>query len=167
MTKDPLYEHLREISWRRKLTPAEQASLCAWLAAHPEAQSDWETEASLSDALAGLPDAPVANNFTARVVASAQSQAGRQERQSNRVAWRGAWWQRWLPKSAFAAILIVAGLLCYNHVQEQHREELARSLATMSAVPAFQSPEMLKDFDAIAALGSAPPADEELLKVMQ
>jgi hypothetical protein len=29
------------------------------------------------------------------------------------------------------------------------------------------SPEVLKDFDAIAALSSTPPADEELLKVMR
>jgi hypothetical protein len=29
------------------------------------------------------------------------------------------------------------------------------------------SPEVLKDFDVIAALSSTPPADEELLKVMQ
>ena len=42
MSSDPIYDQLRELSWRRKLTGAEEARLRAWLAAHPEAQADWE-----------------------------------------------------------------------------------------------------------------------------
>src|ERR1035437_9606030 len=37
MTNDPIYNHLRELGWRRKLTGAEEAQLRAWLAARPEA----------------------------------------------------------------------------------------------------------------------------------
>jgi hypothetical protein len=40
-------------------------------------------------------------------------------------------------------------------------------VATVSSIPAVQSPDILKDFDAIAAMSSTPVADEELLKVMQ
>jgi hypothetical protein len=63
--------------------------------------------------------------------------------------------------------VVAAGLLSYHHLQETRREEVARSLTTLSRIPAVPGPDVLKDFDAIAALGSTPPADEELLKVMQ
>ena len=46
-------------------------------------------------------------------------------------------------------------------------KKLLESLTTLSQIPAVPGPEVLKDFDTIAALGSTPPADEELLKVMQ
>ena len=59
MTNDPLYHQLLEQSWRRKLTDAEEAGLRAWLAAHPEAQPDWDAEAGLSEALGALPNVPV------------------------------------------------------------------------------------------------------------
>ena len=41
MINDPTYTRLRELSWQRKLTPAEAAELRAWLEAHPEARADW------------------------------------------------------------------------------------------------------------------------------
>ena len=72
MTNDPIFERWRERSWRRKLTSAEQAELRAWLAAHPEAQAEWEAEMALNDVLDQLPDAPVASNFTARAVAAVE-----------------------------------------------------------------------------------------------
>jgi anti-sigma factor RsiW len=167
MSKDPLYEQLREISWRRKLTPSEEFRLNAWLAAHPEAEAEWASEAALNEALAALPKVPVANNFTARVVAAAQSQAARQERSRFRLSWVNSWWRRWLPQSALVAAVLGAGLLSYNHFVMSRREEVARSLATMSQVPSLPNPDVLKDFDTIATLSSAPLADEELLKVMQ
>jgi anti-sigma factor RsiW len=166
MSKDPLYEQLRELSWRRKLTPAEEAKLITWLAAHPEAQADWEAETGLNQTLAALPDAPVANNFTSRVLDAAQREAAR--RQSPVRPWHSAasWWSRWLPKAALAAVLLAAGLLSYHHTQDLKRAEWAQSLTTVSQVPPLPT-EILKDFDAIAVLSSAPPADEELLQVMQ
>ena len=60
MMNDSVYDHLRELSWRRKLTTSEELQLRAWLAAHPEAQADWEDEARLNEMLGLLPDAPVA-----------------------------------------------------------------------------------------------------------
>lgn len=165
--KDPLYEQLRETSWRRKLTPSEQAQLSGWLAAHPEAQADWDSETALNEALAALPNVPVASNFTARAVAAAQGQARQEQTETRRARGLGAWWHRWLPKMALAAMMLAAGLFSYNYIQEAHRAELARSLETVSQVRSLPSPEVLKDFDAIAALSSTPSADVELLKVMQ
>jgi anti-sigma factor RsiW len=167
MSKDPLYEQMREISWRRKLTPTEEAELSKFLATHPEAQADWEAESGLNQALQGLPNVGVANNFTARVVAEAKRQAafGQRAPAGSQGAWQ--WCLKWLPKAALAAVLLGAGLLSYHHVQDTKRAEWAESLAAVSQVPSLPSPEILKDFDAIAALGSTPPADVELLKVMQ
>ena len=101
MTNDPIYNHLRELSWRRKLTGAEEAELRAWLAAHPEAQADWEAEAGLNAALGRLPDVPVPSNFTARVLQAAEREAAAELR---RPGWKWRVWPRlrWLPKVAFA-----------------------------------------------------------------
>ena len=165
MSKDPLYKHLREISWQRKLTAEEEMRLSECLAAHPEVHADWELETELNQVLGALPNVPVANNFTARVLDAASREAIADERTHRRS--HSAWWSRWLPKAALAAVVLAAGLLSYHHVQETRREEVARSLNTISQLPSVPSPEVLKDFDTIAAMSSTPPADEELLKVMQ
>jgi anti-sigma factor RsiW len=167
MTKDPIYEQLREISWRRPLTPAEESRLAKWLAAHPEAQAEWDTDAALNETLAALPNAPVASNFTARVVQAAQREAFGAQSRPLRSPWPANWWLRFVPRIALAAVVLGAVLASYNHTQSARRAEWARSLATVSQVASLPSPEVLKDFDAIAALSSTPPADEELLKVMQ
>jgi ferric-dicitrate binding protein FerR (iron transport regulator) len=165
MSKDPLYEHFLEISWQRALTPAEQARLGQWLADHPEFQATWEAESGLNRALEALPNVPVPNNFTARVLDEARRAAVAGEH--IQVSWRRPWWSRWLPRTALAAIVVAAGLLSYQHLQESRREEVAQSLTTLSQIPAVPGPEVLKDFDTIAALDSTPPADEELLRVMR
>jgi len=167
MSKDSVHEQLREISWRRQLTSEEEGRLAEWLAAHPQAQSEWESELALSRALAELAPAPVPSNFTARVVAAAKRETAVRERVRPAGPGQAAWWLGWLPKAALAAVVLAAGLLSYHHVQESKREEVAQSLSAISQLPAVPSPEVLKDFDAIAALGSNPPADEELLRVMQ
>jgi len=165
MSKDPLYEHFLEISWQRALTPAEQARLAEWLSEHPEMQAEWELETGLNVALEALPDVPIPSNFTARVL----DEARRVQVSDGQihVSPRAPWWSRWLPRTAVAAIVVAGGLLTYQHLQESRREEVAASLTTLSQIPAVPGPEVLKDFDTIAALGSTPPADEELLKVMQ
>src|SRR6266478_5771104 len=165
MMNESSLEQLREISWRRKLTSAEQASLSEWLAAHPEAQAEWETEAGLNQVLAGLPNVPVASNFTARVVEAAQREADGAQRGAKRSKRSVIFWMRWLPKTALGTVILAAGLISYNHIQSARRAEWAQSLATVAEVPSLPSPDILKDFDAIAALGSTPPADEELLKL--
>ena len=167
MKKDWTYEQLREISWRRKLTAAEDKRLSELLAAQPELQNEWESEAALNEILAGMPEVPVASNFTARVLDSARQEAARVQ-VARKVRFRPlAWFVRWMPKVALAAVVVGAGLLSYEHHQVARRAELALSLSAVSQIPSVPSPEILKDFDAIAALGTTPPADEELLKLMQ
>ena len=167
MTNDPLYQQMREKSWRRKLNPEEDARLSEWLATHPEAQLDWESEMALNEVLTRLPHVPVASNFTARVVAAAQREADANLARRAAHGARAYWWRRWLPKAAVAAAVLMAGLLSYNHLQSVRRAEYAQGLAKLSEVASLPSPEALNDFDAIAAMSSAPTADEELLKLMQ
>ncbi len=166
MTNDPIYSRLREVGWRRRLTAAEEAELRAWLAAHPEAQADWEAEAGLNAALGRMPDAPVPSNFTARVLQAVERETAT-ERRRPKEDWLTWLRPRWLPKLAFAAIVVGAGLLSYNQVQAVHRKKLAESVAAVSAVSSLPSPDILKDFDAIRALNPSPAPDEQLLAILQ
>jgi anti-sigma factor RsiW len=166
MTNDPIYNHLREVSWRQKLTNAEEAELRTWLATHPEAQADWQAEAGLNAGLGRLPDAPVPSNFTARVLQAVEREAVAELRrpQGNWLTWL---WLRWLPRAAFAAIFVGVGLLSFREVQTVHRKKMVESVAAVSAVSSLPSPDILKDFDAIRALNPTPAPDEQLLAVLQ
>ncbi len=166
MTNDPIYNHLRELSWQRDLTAAEEAQLRAWLTAHPEAEAGWEAEAELNAALGRLPDVPVASNFTARVVQAAEREAAAGSRRPDRT-W-GAWLRlRWLPKAALTATLLSAGIVSCLVIQDGQRRKLVESVAAVSAVSSLPSPDILKDFDAIRASNPSPLPDEKLLAVLQ
>src|SRR5687767_16025682 len=95
---DELYNELLEASWQRKLTAEEQAELRAFLAAHPEAQADWEEEALLTQQLERLPAPPVASNFTAQVMQQLDLEVAR-EGQASRAA-ATPWWRRVVPRYA-------------------------------------------------------------------
>ena len=167
MTNNPRFTRLCELRWRRKLTAAEEAELRDLLAAHPEAQADWAAEAGLSELLDRLPDAPVATNFTARVLQAIERDATAQARRPA-LFWR--WLHRprgWLPRVAFGAVVIGAGLLSYHEAATARRAQLARSVALVSDVSSLPSPRILQDFDAIRALPPTPPADEQLLALLK
>jgi hypothetical protein len=168
MTSDPRYNHLREQSWRRKLTIAEEAELRVWQSNHPDAQPDSEAEAALTEMLGHLPEAPVPSNFTARVLQAIEPEETGKVRQ-DRARWRD--WlilHRWLPRLAFGCLLVGTGLFSYRHhyVGTVQRLEDVRSVRTVSAVSSLPSPEILKDFEAVRALRRTGP-DEELLALLQ
>jgi anti-sigma factor RsiW len=160
---NPLSQRLRESGWRRKLSPSEAAELRAWLAAHPEAEADWEAEAALNEALGRLPNCPVPSNFTARVLQAVQGTAS--ARRAPRVT-RWAWIRRALLPAAAALVL---GLVLASREQRvvRQRSELARNVAAVSDVAAMPDPQLLRDFDAIRSLGQTPPADEELIALLK
>ncbi len=161
MTDRRLYSELCELAWRRKLTPAEDAQVRDWLAAHPEDRADWEMELALNDGLTSLPDAPMPSNFTARVLQEAARQPLR--------APRRPWWPRlaWLPRVAFACLVLGLGVFTYERMQESERREVVRSVSVISDVAAVPSPEALKDFEAVRVLDHTPPPDEDLLRLLQ
>lgn len=164
MSNDPTYNRLRELSWRRKLSAAEEAELRSWLAAHPEDRADWEAEVGLAAVLERLPDAPVPSNFAARVLEAVGREAGGKVR---RREWRTHSWLRWLPRAALAACVATAGLVSCLLVQNAERARLVQSVAAVADVSSLPSPEVLQDFDAIRVSRPAIAPDEELLAVLQ
>jgi anti-sigma factor RsiW len=165
MNDDLVYQRLREIAWRRKLTDIEQAELHTWLAAHPDARVDWANEAALSELLARLPDVPVPSNFTARVLRAVERDAATSDRER---APRWVWtWRSLVPRAAVTVLVVVAGLFAYQRHALAQRVELAQSVATVADVRSLPSPQFLKDFDVIRRLLPTPPADKDLLALMQ
>lgn len=160
---DPVYNQLREQGWRRKLTAAQEVELRAWLAAHPEARADWEAEAGLNAVLDRLPDAPVPTNFTSRVLQAVRRETAAK---SPGCGWNRKWWRSLLPRAAFAAVVLGAGLLAYHQHQEAKAMEVAQDVAAVWSTASLPSPEIMKDFDSISQLNPAPPADEQLLALM-
>jgi anti-sigma factor RsiW len=171
MNNDRRYDQWREANWRHPLSPPEEAELRVWLAAHPDTQADWDAEVALSEALRHLPDAPLASNFTSRVLQAVQSETAAQSRQGQSLWERWHWRLRWLPRIAVAAVVVVAGLFSYHHVADVRRaEKWAKPLEIVSGVP-VPNTEVLEDFEAIQAFKRAPAPnagpDEELLRLMQ
>jgi anti-sigma factor RsiW len=166
---DPLFDELREKSWRRKLTASEEAELSAWLAAHPEAQREWELETALNDTLSRLPNVPLSSNFTAQVLRAVDRDAALAGRPSE-SKWKWSW-HRFLPKAALAGVALVLGLTYHQHYQATQRAQLANSVATVSEVAAMSDPELFQDFDTIRHLSRLPPPDaipdEDLLALLK
>ena len=168
MNNDAHYNQLRETSWRRKLTEAERAALRAHLAAHPETQADWEAEAGLNETLSRLKDAPVSSNFTARVLQSVEREAAARARRP--LAGWGWWWRglSWAPKAATVVFVVGLSLLAYHRQRVATRVELAKSLIAVTDVRSLPTnPQILQDFEAIRRLTQTPPADEELIALLQ
>ena len=166
---DPLYHQLRELSWRRKLTDAEEAQLRALLAAHPEAQTEWQADVSLNQVLERLPDVPLASNFTSRVLQAVERAAGDQSQKKGK-AWGKLWWPSlgWLPKAAVAAMVLCAVLLGHHHHRVNVRTQIAQSLPKVSSVISLSSPEVWENFSVINQLSHTPPQpDRELLALMK
>jgi len=161
MTNDPLYRRLLELSWRRKLSSSEEAELRSWLAKHPEAQADWEVEMALKAGLNQLPDAPVASNFTARVLQAVEREnAGARGRPQLQI-WR------LLPRLGFAVLAGTLGFVAYQQTIAARQAGYAQSVEAVSDISPALSPEILKDFEAIRAMNRMPSPDEQLLNLMQ
>jgi anti-sigma factor RsiW len=165
MNPDPIDQRLRETGWRRPLTEAEQAELNAWLVAHPEQQSDAETDAALTQTLAKLPDAPMPFNFTARVLQAIEREASTTDRAATKPS--APWWRVLFPRIAAAAVVVGASVLGYRHHQTVQREELAdaaKNLVTVASATPLPDLTVLKDFDAIRSMSQA---DEGLLALSE
>lgn len=165
MGTDPIYEKLRELSWRRKLTDAEERELREWLAAHPEAVESFDLESGLTEALAKIPDAAVASNFTSRVLQTVQREAmahARGEREGWKI-WRR--FPRWMPRVASAAVVIIAAASVYlYHSNVEARHAIAAQWVAGMPLP---SPEILTNFEAIRIVSATPAPDEQLLALFQ
>lgn len=158
------FNKLREKSWRGKLSPAEEASLRAWLAEHPEAKADWEMDQALTGALEKLPDVPVPSNFTARVLQTIERESLAVSRPSrNRLGW---FMRSLVPKFAAVAVVLGVGILSYHEHTMAKRAELVQGVKIVTGVPSL-SPEILQDFNTIRQISTTPGADTELIALMK
>lgn len=144
-----------ESLWRRKLSEAERAEL--------RSQPELEREARLTAALAGIPDAPVPSNFTARVLNAVELEENRVTRR------RGRWnWHSLLPRVAVAAaLLIAAGIGFQRHEVRAHRVQLAKSVAMVAAAQPPPSVDVLENLDVIQRMAASSHADNDLLAALQ
>ena len=163
------YNQLRESGWRRRLTPAEEAELQPYLAAHPAAREEWQDEMALNDLLESLPLAPpVASNFTARVLQAAQLEAAAVNRERNRGWWSVKIFRSWLPKAAVAAVLVGSVAIGYHEQQEHARVALAQNVVEVTAAVSASDPDLMQDFEPIRRLSTPQPkADTELLALLK
>lgn len=161
------YQSLLEASWRRPLVPDELARLEAWVAGHPEAQAEWEAEAGLNGVLARLPDAPVASNFTARVMQAVERESRAASRSPAFVARVKRWFRRPAPRLAWAALLVAALWFGYDRHQTNVRTEVAQGMSVLANVASLSDPAVLQDFEAIQRLSQTTPGvDDELYAVL-
>ena len=106
-----------------------------------------------------LPDAPVASNFTARVMQAVELEEMQQSR------WRvfGWSWRAWVPRTAVAtALAVFAAFTFQQHSLYLHQVAIAKNAALVASQP-LPSVDALKNFDAIQRMGQPARADEELL----
>jgi hypothetical protein len=166
------FTQLLEIALRRPLTTEEQARLQALLAGDPVLKEVWDEELALSGLITGLPDAPLASNFTRQVLDS----IGRERPARSRAS--GPW--RWLglrrpaqQVMALGAVLVLT-VLGYFQYQSFERHKMALALAQVgpnivipSEAVALAPDEIWRNFDAINRLGHVQSQpDEELLSVL-
>ncbi len=159
------YKTLLEKRWRQRLTPAEEASVRAWLAQHPESKAHWELESQLSEALEKLPDAPVSSNFTARVLQAVQ----REEEAPKRSANARPWFIRiLLPRAAVAMVVLGMAVLYHEHsTATAKRAELVQGVKVVAGGPSLPGPEIFQDFDSIPQMPPAAGPDQELIALMK
>ena len=157
--KQPEFENLLQTARERDLTDAELAKLERWLAANPDEQAEWE---ALDRLLVALPDAPVASNFTVRVLDEVR------RAEAPGPALGQAWWRKLLAPqfrpiqiaAAAALAMVVVGVGYQSHLN-RNRAEMAASLHAVATI-AEMAPGLLRDFEAIEAIRQADPIDEEL-----
>jgi plasmid stability protein len=163
MNPDPVYQKLREISWRRALTEAEQAEWRAWLLAHPETQAEAEADAVLNAALAKLPDAPMPSNFTARVWQTIELEKANTTHSKPQPA--AAWWRALLPRLAVACVVVLGGLGLWQQ-QRAKQKDLTHVAREVASANLLSNPSVLSHFDEIVSLTPPEASPDEALLAM-
>src|SRR4051812_29330043 len=106
---DAALNRLIELSWRSKLTVAEEEEVGRLLAEHPDWSVFWQTESRLTRGLHELPDVTVASNFTARVLQSIDLDDRASVREADGLGgFLRRMQRRWLPRVAFGAVIATA-----------------------------------------------------------
>jgi hypothetical protein len=155
------HKELVEASWRRNLSPEEEATLQLYLAARPEIQADWEDELALGNALRDLPDAPLSSNFTSQVLQALD----REERVVETPTI--PFWRQWMPRLATAATVVVLLFTGLNLHRANNRTNVRETVVPVTYIATAVEPRVFEDFEAIQQLRTAPQfSDDELVQVL-
>lgn len=165
--KEVRNDELVRLSLKAGLTPEEESRLEAWLAAHPEARAAWDEDRALGRALHSLPDAPLASNFTARVLQAVDLEEARAERAGHAAS--RSWLRVFWPRAGWAGVAVLLAVVVTHETRVARRTQLVRDVAFISQdVAKLPGPEVLEDFDAINQLRQAAAGSEdELLLALQ
>jgi hypothetical protein len=113
----------------------------------------------LRELLSRLPDAPVASNFTARVLQAIEAEERR----------RGRWpmldwsWRIFFPRvTATAAAAGIVAIVLYQHDISAQHQRFGHDVYVVASQP-NPGLEALKNFDAIQRMGQTARPDDELL----
>jgi hypothetical protein len=113
----------------------------------------------LRELLSRLPDAPVASNFTARVLQAIEAE----ERRRSRWHLMGWNWRVFFPRiTVTAAAAGIVAIAFYQHELSVHRQRIGQDVYVVASQP-MPSVEALKNFDAIQRMAQATRPDEDLL----
>src|SRR6185312_4452771 len=93
---------------------------------------DSELDTRLTKSLAKLPDAPIASNFTARVMQAIELEESR-ARHQRKSGWN---WHALLPRVAVASVAVVfGGLVLHQYEISSQRHAMADSVAQVAMQP--------------------------------
>jgi hypothetical protein len=118
-----------------------------------------DPQSEVRELLSRLPNAPVASNFTARVMQAVELEERRRSR------WRvfGWSWRAWVPRAAMGTALVAfAAFTFQQHNLYLHQVAIAKNAALVASQP-LPSVDALKNFAAIQRMSQPAPADDELL----
>jgi len=116
-------------------------------------------EGQLRRLLSRLPDAPVASNFTARVMQAIELEEMRRSRWYF-LNWS---WRVFAPRAMGPALVFgLAVIMFHQHEISAQRRELANNVAIVATQP-MPSLDALKNFDAIQRMSQTAHPDNDLL----
>jgi hypothetical protein len=120
-----------------------------------------DVQGQLRGLLSRLPDAPVASNFTARVLQAVEVEDLR------RFRWHFPQWNWRIFFPRMATVAVVAGFAAvgfHRYELSVQRQKLAQAVALVAASQPAPSVDALRNFDAIQRMsGQAARPDNELL----
>ncbi len=156
--KQPELDLLIDLARRRVLTNEERARLNQILEVNPGGWPNRDEELALTGLLDRLPAAPLASNFSARVMQAIELA----EADSGRTAKRRSWLnlRGWMGRLAWSTAAIALSLTSWTQYRTWQRTEYARSITAISEVAAVPSVEMLRDFEVIHTFARVPTAVE-------
>jgi hypothetical protein len=113
----------------------------------------------LRELLSRLPDAPLASNFTVRVLQAIEAE----EMRRSRWGILAGNWRFFFPRvTVTAAAAGIAVIAFYQHEQGLQRQMLVQNVVAVASQP-MPGIEALKNFDAIQRMSQAARPDDDLL----